>query len=143
MVEPLLLVAVPLIPAAIHLSKFYLPIQIEIAAIGILISELLLIVLIYRLKIYDINDTAKQLMIRWMMPSSWLITITSTKKSMNRPLYCFRILPKPKDTGLAEISPDLDQILKERKKPVYAIVKAGSMSRGSERFVATARFGAL
>ncbi|MDO9493536.1 histidine kinase N-terminal 7TM domain-containing protein [Acetobacterium sp.] len=61
--EPFLLVAVPLIPAAIHIGRLYLPTQIDLASIGILISELLLIVLIYRLKIYDINDTAKQLII--------------------------------------------------------------------------------
>ncbi|HAZ05932.1 MAG TPA: hypothetical protein DCY58_06295 [Acetobacterium sp.] len=115
--EPLLLVAVPLIPAAIHLSKLYLPIQIEIAAIGILISELLLIVLIYRLKIYDINDTAKQLIIDSMDDAIIVVDHNYQYKEVNeQAIVLFPDFAKAKkDTGLAEISPDLDQILRAQE----------------------------
>ena len=112
--EPFLLVAVPLIPAAIHLSKLYQPTQIDLASIGILISEMLLIVLIYRLKSYDINDTAKQLIIDSMDDAIIVVDHNYRYKEANeQAIVLFPDFAKAKkDTRLAEISVDLDQILR-------------------------------
>ena len=112
--EPFLLVAVPLIPAVIHIGRLYLPTQIDLASIGILISELLLIVLIYRLKIYDINDTAKQLIIDSMDDAIIVVDHHYLYKEVNE--QAIVLFPEfaraKKDTELAVISPALDQTLK-------------------------------
>lgn len=121
--EPFLLVAVPLIPAAIHLGRLYLPTQIDLASIGILLSEILLIILIYRLKIYDINDTAKQLIIDSMDDAIVVVDHNYLYKDANeQSIVLFPELAKAKkDTKLEDISSYLDQILKSEDTSLFYV----------------------
>nr|WP_320023808.1 HD domain-containing phosphohydrolase [uncultured Acetobacterium sp.] len=119
--EPFLLVAVPLIPAAIHIGRLYLPTQIDLASIGILLSEILLIILIYRLKIYDINDTAKQLIIDSMDDAIVVVDHNYQYKDANeQAIVLFPELARAKkDTKLEEISSYLDKTLKSEDTSLF------------------------
>lgn len=119
--EPFLLLAVPLIPALIHLSSRYLQTQIDLVSIGILMAEILLIILIYRLKIYDINDTAKQLIIDSMDDAIVVVDQYYLYKEANeQAIVLFPELAKvKKDTKLADISSYLDQTLKSEDTNLF------------------------
>ncbi|AFA47072.1 HD domain-containing phosphohydrolase [Acetobacterium woodii] len=119
--EPFLLLMVPLIPTLIHIGGRYLQTQIDLVSIGILMSEMLLIILIYRLKIYDINDTAKQLIIDSMDDAIVVVDQHYLYKEANeQAIVLFPELAKAKkDTKLAEISNDLEQTLKSEDPSLF------------------------
>ena len=119
--EPFLLLMVPLIPALIHLGNRYLQTQIDLLSMGILGSEILLMILIYRLKIYDINDTAKQLIIDSMDDAIVVVDQHYLYKEANeQAIVLFPELAKAKkDTQLVEISSDLEQTLKSEDLSLF------------------------
>lgn len=119
--EPFLLVAVPLIPALIHIVTLISPTRIDLASMGILFSEILLIILIYRLKIYDVNDTAKQLIIDSMDDAIVVVDHNYLYKEANE--QAIVLFPEfsraKKDAKLESISTYLDQILKSEDTSLF------------------------
>lgn len=121
--EPFLLVAVPLIPALIHIGTLISPTRIDLASMGILFSEILLIILIYRLKIYDVNDTAKQLIIDSMDDAIVVVDHNYLYKEANE--QAIVLFPEfsraKKDEKLESISTYLDQTLKSEDTSLFYI----------------------
>ncbi|MBV7276884.1 HD domain-containing protein [Clostridium sp. PL3] len=84
LLEDILLLSLPSIPLMQYgVSKLF-PIKMDLNSIGILISEILLLVLIYKMKIYDINDTAREFIINSIADAVVVIDKDKIYKGANK-----------------------------------------------------------
>lgn len=121
--EDLFLLGVPVMPSALHIFMLFSPTKIDLISIGILFSEILLVILIYKLKIYDINDTARQLIIDSLEDAIVVVDkIYRYKGSNEQAVKLFHeLLKAPPDMKLEQVSDRLFQMLKSKDTKLVTI----------------------